>query len=148
MTDLAQLVSDLQTDEGWVGYLYDDANGEKIGPGTTVKGNPTAAWGFALNVAPLTQQEALPILNSRTAAVVSNLISALPWIAALSEPRQRALCNCAYNLGVAGLETFTTFLGMVQSGDFEGAADDLLQTKWASQVGERAQRIAALIRNG
>ena len=148
MTNIVQLVADLQTDEGWVNFLYDDANGKPVVPGYTLIGHPTAAYGFALDVAPLTQQEALPILNSRAAAVVNNLTAAIPWISTLSEPRQRALGNMAYNLGVAGLETFTTFLGMVQAGDFDGAAADLLQTKWAGEVGARAKQVATLIREG
>lgn len=148
MTDLSLLVSDLQRDEGWSGHLYDDASGAKIGPGSRVLGHPTAAWGFALDVAPLTQTEALPILQSRALTVIDNLASALPWIATLSEPRQRALGNMAFNLGIAGLRKFTQFLGFMQAGQFDQAADDLEQTPWAKQVGNRAARIISTIRSG
>jgi len=146
MTNIALLVSDLQRDEGWRGYLYDDATGGKIGPGVLVRGHPTAAWGFALDVAPLTQAEALPILTSRATAFASNLLSAFPWMVSLSEPRQRALCNMAYNMGVAGLGKFTQFLGFMRAGEFDKAADDLEDTPWFKQVGQRAVRIVAIIR--
>lgn len=148
MTDLALLVSDLQRDEGWSGHIYDDATGAKIGPGSRVLGHPTAAWGFALDVAPLTQVEALPILQGRALALINSLTAAMPWISALSEPRQRSLANMAYNLGVAGLGKFTQFLGFMQAGQFDQAAADLAQTPWAKQVGDRATRIIATIRTG
>lgn len=148
MTDISLLVSDLQRDEDWRGFLYDDATGGKIGPGSFVRGNPTIGYGFALNVAPLTQSESLPILNVRAQAVIANLLIALPWMISLSEPRQRALNNMAYNMGVAGLSKFGAFLGLMKQGKFADAADDLQKTAWYSQVGDRSKRIAAVIRTG
>ncbi len=148
MTNVPDLVSDLQRDEGWRGFLYDDANGAPIRPGTAVHGHPTIAWGFALDVAPLTQNEALPILTGRALSVVNGLRSAASWIAGLSEPRQRALSNMAYQLGVTGLLKFNTFMSLMEHGQFDQAADDLETTAWYGQSGDRAKRIQMLIRNG
>lgn len=148
MTDITLLVSDLQSDEGWRGYLYDDATGNKIVPGIRVQGHPTIAWGFALDVAPLTQAEALPILTSRAKTVANGLLSAFPWMASLSEPRQRAIANMAYNLGLHGEEQFVQFLGFMKAGQFDAAADDLEKTLWYKQVGDRGVRIVATIRSG
>lgn len=148
MTTISLLVSDLQRDEGWRGYLYDDATGKKIVPGAMVQGHPTCGWGFALDVAPLTQAEAAPILAARALAVVSGLLAAIPWMASLSEPRQRAMNNMAYNLGVAGLLKFDTFLSLMEQGKFDEAADDLEGTAWYSQVGDRSKRIGSIIRSG
>lgn len=149
MMDLAQLVIDLRTDEGWRGYLYDDANDAPIRSGSYVRGHPTAGYGFALDVAPLTQDEALPILRGRVSKVAAELLTTLAWTANLSEPRQRALANMAYQNGVDGLLKFTTFLGLLQMQKFEEAATDLEEnTQWYKDSGSRAARIAALIRNG
>lgn len=148
MTNIMLLVSDLEQDEGFRPFLYDDANDTSIRPGVTVRGHPTIAYGFALDVAPLTQAESLPILTSRATAVANALASGLPWMATLSEPRQRALCNMSYNLGVAGLLKFTQFLGFMQSGQFDQAADDLEATPWFRQIGQRGIRIVATIRTG
>ena len=78
MTDLAKLVADLQPEEGFkkVGgrpVLYDDATGAAIVPGYRLVGHPTAGYGFALDVSPLTEAESLPILVSRAAAMYDNL---------------------------------------------------------------------------
>lgn len=148
MTDIPTLVANLQADEGWRGFLYDDATGYLIKPGSTVKGHPTIGWGFAMDVAPFTQAELLPILTSRAKAADSELHLAASWVPAMTEPRQRALSNMAYQLGVTGLLKFNTFMSMMQQARYEEAADDLATTAWYSQSGDRAKRIQELIRNG
>lgn len=148
MTDLSLLIFDLETDEGFRGRPYDDATGQNIGPGSKVVGHITVGYGFALDVSPLTQSEALTILSGRATDAFNTLLIAAPWISDLSEPRQRAMTNMAYNLGVAGLLKFNTFMRLMQEGAFAQAANDLAGTTWASQVGTRAQRIQTLIQNG
>jgi len=146
--NLDALVSDLQRDEGWSGYLYDDATGLRIVPGSVVKGHPTAGWGFALDVSPLTMSEAEPILSRRAEAAWNYFLAGAPWASSLSEARQRALANMAYQIGAAGLLKFTNFLSLLESGKFNDAAADLETTLWFKQSGDRAKRIQALIRNG
>lgn len=148
LTDISLLVSDLQQDEGFRANLYDDATGAPIHPGSIIKGHPTAGFGFALDVAPLTRAESLPILTSRATAAMNGLIAAAPWVANLAPARQRALGNMAYNLGVTGLLKFILFLSLMQAGKFDQAADDLETTPWFTQVGARGVRIVAMIRAG
>ncbi len=144
-----QLVSDLIVDEGERPTLYDDKTGKAIGPGTHVIGNPTTAIGHALNLTPWTDAQMRTICGWDVDAKAPELYARFPWVASLSEPRQRALVNMAFNEGVAGLAGFTTFLSLLQSGNFAGAADDLGGTLWARQVGAaRKNRIVSLIRNG
>ena len=51
-----------------------------------------------------------------------------------------------YNLGTAGLATFTTFQSYIEKQDWNDAADDLYTTLWCSQVGTRCSRDAEQIR--
>jgi lysozyme len=145
----AQLISDLIVDEGERPTLYDDANGKAIWPGTHVVGNPTTAIGHALNRTPWTDSQMRTICGWDVDDKTPALYARFPWASGLSEPRQRALANMAFNEGVAGLAGFTTFLSLLQSGNFDDAADDLEGTEWARQVGEnRKNRIVSLIRTG
>ncbi len=66
----------------------------------------------------------------------------------ISDERKAALVNLAFNLGEEKLATFTTFIGLVLARDWPGAADDLIQTRYATEVGPRAQRICDKLRNG
>ena len=72
----------------------------------------------------------------------------LPWLATLSPARQQVLMNMAFNLGIDGLLGFKNTLGMIASGDYQKAADAMMQSKWAGQVGDRAKRLAAMMKEG
>lgn len=142
------LISDLQRDEGYRALLYDDANGSSLGKGSQIRGNPTIGIGWAVALTPISLERARIIAGWQADDKATELFAALPWATALSEGRQRALINMAFNIGVHGEVQFTTFLGLLKAGNYAGAADDLATTLWARQVGPRAARIAALIRTG
>jgi lysozyme len=71
----------------------------------------------------------------------------LPWCRRLDAVRQRVIINMAFNLG-GKLLTFANTLAMVQRGDYAAAADGMLASKWATQVGARAYRLATMMRTG
>ena len=57
------------------------------------------------------------------------------------------LINMAFNLG-GKLLTFGHTLTAMQHGDYAAAANAMLASKWAAQVGQRAQRLANAMRTG
>lgn len=67
---------------------------------------------------------------------------------ALSDNRQRALINMAFNLGRSRLAGFKNMWAAIERGDFAEAASQALDSKWARQVGSRANRIADLLEKG
>ena len=67
---------------------------------------------------------------------------------ATSPARQRVLLNMCFNLGSGGLLEFRKSLAAMERGDFETAAREMKASKWATQVGDRADRLAALMRSG
>lgn len=75
------------------------------------------------------------------------LIKRFPPFTTLSQARQDVLLNMAFNLGVAGLMTFKKTLALVESGDFDEASREMLSSKWADQVGARAARLSAQMRD-
>jgi lysozyme len=72
----------------------------------------------------------------------------LPWWRDLSEARQRAVVNMCFNLGITRLLGFSKALAALKAGQYEEAARQFLDSRWATQVGQRAQRIAELVRKG
>jgi lysozyme len=79
---------------------------------------------------------------------VQALNKALPWFTDLDEARQGVLLNMAFQLGTAGLLAFTTTLTHVRAGRYDEAATAMLQSKWAQQTPERAERMAEQMRTG
>lgn len=140
------LLSDLETDEGFRPLLYDDATGKQWSKGASILGWPTIGIGWNVAATPISLERARIILGWMVDDKIGSLNSAMPWLSGLTEPRQRAMANLCFNLGVTKLLMFHTFLSMMQAGQYDLAADDLEQTAWARQVGKnRVARICALI---
>lgn len=73
---------------------------------------------------------------------------AIPWVGALDEVRHAVLVDMAYNLGVPGLLKFKRTLASVHDGRYADAAREMLESRWAGQVGTRATRLARMMRSG
>jgi lysozyme len=76
------------------------------------------------------------------------MLAALPWAHGLDDVRQAVLVDMAFNLGVTGLLGFKNTLESVRLGLYHQAAGQMLQSKWAKQVGSRATRLAMMMETG
>jgi lysozyme len=80
--------------------------------------------------------------------VMSDLNKNLPWWVNLTESRQRVLANMVFNLGIGKLLGFKNTLAYMKAGDYNKAADNMLKSVWAKQVGARADRLAKMMQEG
>lgn len=145
--DTGTMVAELTRDEGEVLKVYDDATGNLLKPGMVLKGNPTIGVGINL-LAGITQAESDYLLTSRIAAVEDALDNSLPWWINLDPVRQRVLVNMAFNLGIDGLLGFPHFLQAMQTGSWATAAQEMQNSAWWNQVGQRAVRLQYMVLNG
>lgn len=70
------------------------------------------------------------------------------WYRSQSYDVQCALINMCFNLGIYGLLEFQHMIDSLKAHDYQKAADDALESKWASQVGHRAIEVTDLMRQG
>lgn len=75
-------------------------------------------------------------------------LNAFPWFEDLDSVRQDALINMCFNLGMTRLLGFKNALARMAEGDYPKAANEFLDSLWASQVGNRADEVAEMIRTG
>lgn len=66
----------------------------------------------------------------------------------LDENRQIALIDMCFNLGVQGFLNFKNMILALEAKDYERAAQEMLNSKWAEQVGERAIKLADIVKTG
>ena len=66
----------------------------------------------------------------------------------LDTVRRAVLLNMVFNLGISKIMKFVKFFACLKKGDYEGAADEMLDSKWASQVKGRAVELAEMMRTG
>ena len=131
------LVAQLRRDEG-----------VRLKPYHCTAGKLTIGVGRNLDDRGITQTEADYLLANDIAEVTAQLLEQLPWAARLDEARRGALLNMAFNLGIAGLLGFKNTLKLIEAGKYEAAEMNMLRSKWATQVGPRATRLALQIRTG
>lgn len=142
------LESDLIRDEGLRLQVYDDATGKPIKPGDTLKGYPTIGVGRNLTGKGITKDEAMYLLRDDIPETEEALDAAFPWWRGLPEPVARGMANMCFALGLAGLSRFAIMLAALERHDFQTAATECLASKWAGQVGPRAERISNLFLEG
>lgn len=122
--------------------------GLRLKPYRCPAGKLTIGVGRNLTDKGISKAEAYIMLQNDMDEVEDALDRILPWWRGLSEGRQQALLNMCFNLGINGLLGFRRMLAALQGGDYMAAADEMLASKWAAQVGDRAQRIAKMTREG
>ena len=122
--------------------------GVRLKPYTDTVGKLTLGIGRNLEDKGITEQEALFMLNNDVDYFYTKLDKRLDWFKLLNNARQNVLVNMAFNLGVAGLLTFKDTLKLISVGRYKEAAEEMLNSKWAGQVGYRAQELAEQMRTG
>jgi len=66
----------------------------------------------------------------------------------LDAVRQAVIANMAFNLGFAGLMGFKNMWAAIGRRDWESASEEMLNSKWARQVGVRAVELSEIMRTG
>ena len=79
----------------------------------------------------------------------------IQWLAQLfpeftryTQPRQVALVDMGYELGETKFRGFGEMISCILAGDWAGAADQALHSRWAHEVPGRADYDAGLLRTG
>ncbi len=138
----------IQWHEGRRLVAYDDATGKSIGPGSTLEGHPTIGIGRALDVRGISDDEAEALFAADVAETSTALSRELAWVLELDPVRRAVLVDMAFNLGLRGVLSFRRALAALKAGDCETCAVEMLDSRWAEQVGRRATRDAWIMRAG
>jgi len=120
--------------------------GIKLKPYHCTAGKLTIGVGRNLDDRGISQATATQMLEEDIDIVLDELKRAVPSWSNLAWNYQEALVDLAFNMGVPKLMMFVKMLGAIEAGDGDKAASELLDSRYAQQVGQRAQNIAALLR--
>ena len=140
------LVKDLIEDEGRRREPYDDATGQPI---RAPKGHVTIGVGRNLEAKPLSDDIIYALLREDIHDAYHDCLAIYgEGFEDLDDVRKRALVNMSFNLGRTTLLKFKRFNEAVKKRDWDTAAKNALESKWATQVKGRSHRIAYRIRSG
>ena len=122
--------------------------GLRLKPYRDSVGKLTVGVGRDLDDVGLREGEAMFLCFCDVAVVERELDARLPWWRRLDAPRRAVLIDMGFNMGVTGLCAFTDTLAAAKAGSFGDAAQSMLRSRWAGQVGRRAATLSRMMRTG
>lgn len=145
MRQLQQHEGSIKDKEGW--HLCYKCSADKL----------TIGYGHNLNDWPiigidchsrLTEEEACHLLRQDMEKVYKQVRNHIPFLEELDCARRAVLVNMAFNMGIKSLCGFKNTLKCIENGDYVAASINMLQSKWATQVGKRSSDLAEQMRTG
>ena len=81
------------------------------------------------------------VFDKDVAVMVDEAKKIFPNLDTLPEEAQQVIVNMTFNMGRPGLSQFKKFIAGVNAGDWNKAAVEMMDSRWAKQVGARAERL-------
>ena len=142
--NIDQLREQLKIDEGVKYEIYNDhlgyatfGIGHLVVEGDEEHGKPIGT--------PISEERVNSVFDSDVATYVTEAKKVVPNLDTLPEEAQEVIVNMCFNMGAPRLSKFKKFIGGVNSGDWNTAAVEMMDSRWADQVGARATRLRNLI---
>lgn len=66
----------------------------------------------------------------------------------LNQTRARVIVEMIFNMGLQKVQQFKQMWTAIYDGDWDKAASEMLDSKWSTQVGQRAVELAEVMRKG
>jgi|TARA_R110001606_G_scaffold160168_1_gene304039 lysozyme len=133
----AEMLGMLQKHEGFRNKIYLDHLGiETIGVGRNLRD------------VGLTDVEVMDLLSNDVDRCQEELERTFNWFSSLDQVRQEFLIQMCFNLGLTRLRGFKKALRHMAARAWEESADEFLDSRWSTQVGQRAVELTDLLRTG
>lgn len=136
--NLPRLIQTVASAEGYSRVAYWDNRQHTYGYGTKAPGEG----------ATITEAMAMEALKTELADAIEEAKELFPAFDSYTDARQEALAEMVFNLGKAGVRNFKRMCLYISRGEWEKAGNESLKSKWATQVGRRATRIANTLITG
>ena len=134
-----QLIDMLKRHEGVRSHVYLCSAGyETLGVGRNISESGLG----------ITEDEIDFLLMNDITRVKQELEDTYFWFPALNEARQDAMIDICFNLGLTRLRGFVKAIEAMSREQFDIAADEFMDSRWATQVGNRAVEVTEMIRTG
>lgn len=132
--DIDKLTSSIALHEGLKLFPYQDTTG-----------NETIGYGRNLKAKGISYDEAKYLLSNDIKSAIREA-QAQDWWPYVSDNDawSRAMVELVFEMGAHGVAGFHDMLACLKAGNYTGAGDCLLNSRYAAQVGQRAKDIAAL----
>jgi lysozyme len=107
----------------------------------------TVGYGFNLDANPITLEVAELLLQIKVLETEGVCADYQYW-GLLNDERKACLINLCYCVGPTGFSKFKRMHAALEKGEYMDAAVEMLDSAFASQTGDRAKRLATVMRDG
>ena len=149
---IANLTEQLNRDEGRKDRLYLDCCGKswkECHCPPDKKGHLTGGVGRNFDAVALGEDEIDLMLDNDIRNTKFMLNKYLPWSNQIDDVRQEVLLNMCFNMGIGRLMGFSNMIAAAQRGDWDVAADELMDSDYGRGVTKlRAKRLATQLKTG
>jgi len=121
--------------------------GLRLKPYLCSEGKITIGFGRNLEDMGISEKEAEMLLMSDIQRCYEEL-DVFSWFHDLDQVRQEAMVNMLFNLGLPTFLEFKRTLKFMAERAYFQAAAEMLDSKWANQVGDRAKELAYMVETG
>jgi len=122
--------------------------GLRLKPYRDTVGKLTIGVGRNLDDMGITEKEARFMLENDIVRIKKTLMQTFPWYPNLFKKRKDVVVNMVFNLGITRFKRFRKLIKAIQIQDYDRAAKEMLDSKWAKQVGRRASELARMMKTG
>ena len=96
----------------------------------------------------ITEDEARYLLKNDIKIVEDELLERKPLVSGLDSVRQRVLVDMGFNVGLPILMKFQNMWAAIEEEDWDEASAQMMDSRWAKQVGRRAERLSQAMKTG
>lgn len=122
--------------------------GLRLKPYKDTEGILTIGYGRNLEDVGITEKEAEILLQNDIVRAEHDLIKVMPDVKKMNVVRYYVLVDMMFNLGFNGFNGFKRMIKAIKEKDYQKAADEMLDSKWAGQVKGRATELAEMMKTG
>ena len=123
---------------------------ERIGVNEGFRSKPykcsEGVWTIGHGLTWITEEESLSILSGRISELHLKLSEDLDWYDRMPPEVKGVIIEMCYQIGYAGVMKFKKMIANMKDINWKGAADEMLDSLWARQTPERANRLADIVR--
>ena len=88
------------------------------------------------------------LLSNDVNIATDELVATFDWYADLDPIRQRVVVDMVFNLGMPRFKQFQNMIAAIEAQDWPEAAAQMMDSRWAKQVGARAERLRDMMETG
>jgi lysozyme len=125
--------------------IYDE--GLRLKPYLCTSNKLTIGVGRNLEDNGISKTEAMIMLDNDI-LYLNEKFAEFDWFLRLDEVRRAVIISMGFNLGFKGFMSFKNLIKALKNNDYELAVVEMLNSKWANQVKNRAVRLAKMMETG